>query len=102
MDSTLSTSNIVQTNSYYPSGALVTDVQTSVQLGATSGDVQTRKFLGKELDRMYGLDWYDLGARRYDAAAETFWAMDPLYEKYYHISPYAYCAGDKIVSNYQL
>ena len=102
MDSTLSTSNIVQANSYYPSGALVTDVQTSIQLGSTSGGVQTHKFLGKELDRMYGLDWYDLGARRYDAAAETFWAMDPLCEKYYHISPYAYCAGDKIVSNYQL
>ena len=95
-DSTLSTSNIVQANSYYPSGALVTDVQTSVQLGSTSGDVQTHKFLGKELDRMYGLDWYDLGARRYDAAAGTFWAMDPLCEQYYHISPYAYCAGDPV------
>ena len=96
MDSTLSTSNIVQANSYYPSGALVTDVQTSFQLGSTSGGVQTHKFLGKELDRMYGLDWYDLGARRYDAAAETFWAMDPLCEQYYHINPYAYCAGDPI------
>lgn len=95
-DSTLSTSNIVQANSYYPSGALVTDVQTSFQLGSTSGGVQTHKFLGKELDRMYGLDWYDLGARRYDAAAETFWAMDPLAEQYYHISPYAYCAGDPV------
>ena len=83
-DSTLTTSNIVQANSYYPSGALVTDVQTSVQLSSTSGDVQTNKFLGKELDRMYGLDWYDLGARRYDAAAETFWTMDPLCEQYYH------------------
>ena len=96
MDSTLTRSAIVQANSYYPSGALVTDVQTSVQLGATSGDVQTRKFLGKELDRMYGLDWYDLGARRYDAAAATFWSMDPLCEKYYHINPYAYCAGDPV------
>ena len=95
-DSTLNTSNIVQANSYYPSGALVTDVQTSIQLGSTSGGVQTHKFLGKELDRMYGLDWYDLGARRYDAAAETFWAMDPLCEQYYHINPYAYCAGDPV------
>ena len=95
-DSTLTTSNIVQANSYYPSGALVTDVQTSVQFDLSSADVQTHKFLGKELDRMYGLDWYDLGARRYDAAAETFWAMDPMCEKYYHISPYAYCTGDPI------
>lgn len=96
MDSTLSTSNIVQANSYYPSGALVTDVQTSIQLGSTSGGVQTHKFLGKELDRMYGLDWYDLGARRYDAAALTFWTMDPLCEQYYHISPYTYCNGDPV------
>ena len=39
-----------------------------IQLGASSAGVQTHKFLGKELDRMYGLDWFDLGARRYDAA----------------------------------
>ena len=95
-DSTLTTSNIVQANSYYPSGALVTDVQTFIQLGSSSGDVQTHKFTGKELDRMYGLDWYDLGARRYDAAAGTFWSMDPLAEQYYHISPYSYCAADPV------
>ena len=81
---------------YYPSGALVTGIQTSIQLGATSADVQTHKFLGKELDRMHGLDWFDLEARRYDAKVASFTSVDPLCEKYYHISPYSYCAGNPV------
>jgi RHS repeat-associated protein len=85
-----------QANSYYPSGALVTGIQTSIQLGATSADVQTHKFLGKELDRMHGLDWFDLEARRYDAKVASFTSVDPLCEKYYHISPYSYCAGNPV------
>lgn len=52
--------------------------------------------IDKELDRMYGLDWYDYTARRYDAVLGRFTTMDPLCEKYYWISPYAYCANNPI------
>jgi hypothetical protein len=45
---------------------------------------------------MHGLDWFDLEARRYDAKVASFTSVDPLCEKYYHISPYAYCAGDPV------
>lgn len=95
-DSTCSTGIIVQANSYYPSGALVSNPNTYIQLNSSSADVQTHKFLGKELDRMHGLDWFDLGARSYDAKVASFTSVDPLSEKYYHISPYAYCAGDPV------
>ena len=91
-----STGNIVQANSYYPSGALVTAPNTYIQLNSSSADVQTHKFLGKELDRMHGLDWFDLGARSYDAKVASFTSVDPLCEMHYHISPYAYCAGNPI------
>ncbi len=59
-------------------------------------DVQNHLYNGKELDRMHGLNLYDYSARQYDAAIGKFTSMDPLCEKYYHISPYAYCAGNPV------
>ena len=75
---------IVQVVNYYPFGGLLND-------GPSSLDVQNKLYNGKELDRMHGLNWYDYGARQYDAAICQFTTKDPLCEKYYHISPYAYC-----------
>ena len=37
---------------------------------------------GKELDRTHGLDWYDYGARNYDATLPMWDRMDSLCEKY--------------------
>lgn len=48
------------------------------------------------MDRMYGLDWLDYGARMYNPAIGLWTQMDPLAEKYYHINPYLYCAGNPI------
>ena len=59
-------------------------------------DLQPYKYNGKELDRTHGLDWYDYGARNYDATLCQFTTIDPLCEKYYHISPYAYCGNNPI------
>ena len=58
--------------------------------------VQPYKFGGKELDRMYGYDLYDFGARNYDPAIARFTGMDPLSEKYYHLTPYAYCLNNPL------
>ncbi len=80
---------VEQRNNYFAYGGLLNDVTSST-------DVQTRKYNGKELDRMHGLDLYDYSARQYDAALGCFTSMDPLCEKYYHISPYAYCAGNPV------
>ena len=55
------------------------------------------KFGGKELERTAGLDEYDFGARWMDPViGGRFTTMDPLCEKYYSISPYAYCGGDPV------
>ena len=51
---------------------------------------------GKELDRTYGLDWHDYGARHYDAARMQWTTVDPLCEKYYELSPYAMCGDNPI------
>ena len=45
---------------------------------------------------MHGRNAYDYGARFYDPLLPTWDRMDPLCEKYYHISPYAYCANDPV------
>ena len=39
---------------------------------------------------MHGLDWYDYGARHYDAALGRFTTVDPLAELYYNWSLYSY------------
>jgi RHS repeat-associated protein len=51
---------------------------------------------GKELDNISALHWYDYSARHYDATLGRFITPDPLSEKYYNISPYAYCVNNPI------
>ena len=79
---------VEQVNHYYPFGGLMGE--------STGGNVQKYKYNGKELDRMNGLDWYDYGARHYDAAIASWPTMDPLCEKYYSLSPYNYCGNNPI------
>jgi len=43
---------------------------------------------------MHGLDTYDYGARQYNPVTARWDRVDPLSEKYYSISPYAYCMGN--------
>ena len=75
-------------NVYYPYGTRFSDVF------ATTTD--RYQYSGKEFDRMNGLDLYDFHARQYDPVLGRFTTPDPLSEKYYHISPYAYCASNPI------
>jgi len=56
---------------------------------------------GKELqDETFAggvrLGWYDYGWRFYDPQLGRFHTVDPMAEKYYSISPYAYCANNPI------
>ena len=80
--------NIKQTNEYFPYGG--------PWGGSNDQGFQPFKYNGKELDRVHGLDWYDYGARRYDPAFCMFTQMDPLAEKYPHLNPYVYCAGNPV------
>ncbi|RGN32270.1 RHS repeat-associated core domain-containing protein, partial [Bacteroides oleiciplenus] len=65
-------------------------------LFANSTNTQPYKYNGKELDTKKGLNWYDYGARHYDAALGRFTTIDPIAEKYYSMSPYAYCANNPV------
>ena len=83
------TGAVEQQAQYYPSGAVMTSISEGISQ-------QPYLYSGKELDRMHALDWYDFGARHYDAALLRWHSMDPLCEKYYHISPYAYCINSPV------
>ena len=61
-----------------------------------NASLQQYKYNGKELDRVAGLDTYDYGARQYFSQVPTWDRMDALCEKYYNISPYAYCKNNPI------
>lgn len=78
----------VEVNSYYPYGGLMA--------ATTTEGTQPYKYSAKELDRENGLDWYDFHARQMDPMVPRFTTIDPKCEKYYAISPYAYCAGNPI------
>ena len=79
---------VEQVSHYYAFGGLMGE--------NTGSDVQDFKYNGKELDRLHGLDWFDYGARHYDGVIGSWPTMDPLCEKYYNISPYAYCANNPV------
>lgn len=73
---------VIQKTHYYPFGS-----SFAVTTGA---DKQPYKYNGKKLDQMHGLNLYDYSARYYESAVGRFTSVDPLAEKYYSISPYAY------------
>ena len=83
----LSSSGAVEeANHYYPFGGVF----------ASSGNVQPYKYNGKEYDSKKGLNWYDYGARHYDAALGRFTTNDRFAEKYHSMSPYQYGANNPV------
>nr|WP_297226822.1 RHS repeat-associated core domain-containing protein [uncultured Prevotella sp.] len=81
---------IEQVNHYYPFGGVYGDL-------SYNSETQRNKYIGKEFDHMHGLDWYDHGARMYDAAKVSWDRVDRLGEKYTQLSPYLYCASNPVV-----
>ena len=78
----------IQRTQYYPSG-----LPWNVGYDAS---LQPYKYNGKEFVEMHGQDEYDSHARWYYPAAMRTTTMDPLCEKYYDISPYAWCGNNTV------
>ena len=88
---------VVETNDYYPFGSRWNT--------ATNLTDQTNRFRynsKEEQSSLYptavrnAISYIDYGARQYDPVLGRWFAQDPLSEKYYGISPYAFCAGNPV------
>ena len=80
----------VERTQYYPSGL------PWVERLSDSFTAHPWKYNGKEFVEMHGLDEYDSEARWYYPAICRTTTMDPLAEKYYATSPYAWCGNNPI------
>ncbi len=85
--------NILQEDAYYPFGMNISGLSYS-----NTSPENKYKYNGKrctersrsELQGDFGLDWYDYGARMYDAELGRWHVPDPLAEKTFSLSPFRY------------
>ena len=80
--------NVTEINAYYPYGKIITNLSSS----ALPAEKNFYKYNAKELQTVLNLQWLDYGARMMDGS--RWFVPDPLSEKYYYISPYAFCANN--------
>jgi len=88
-----STGAMKQRVNYYPFGGQLVD---TLKVMIWNRDFQQYKYNGKEFDGTFGLNTYDYGARQHDPILARWDRIDPLCEKYYGVSPYAYCANNPV------
>ena len=78
-----------QVTHYYPFGGIMGDI-------TYNASTQEYKYNGKEFDHTHGLDWYDYGARNYDAVLGQWSSFDGKAEDYQYVSPYAYALNNPV------
>lgn len=68
--------------------------------GRMTGDGIRYHFTGQEeqtgITSSLSLPYTDFGARHYSPTLSRWLVPDPMSEKYYDVSPYAYCANDPV------
>ena len=93
------TGAVIETNDYYPFGKRI-PVTSPVASTSSATDLNRWHFSGKEEQSFLNanIPLLDFGSRLYNPTIARWTTSDPLSEKYYGISPYAYCLGNPIVN----
>ncbi len=88
--------NVLETYDYYPYGEDIAESASAVSPSAPGVSLQPYRFNGKESQKFAGLPYLDYGARFYHQLSSRWTTMDPLAEKYYSVSPYAFCSNNPV------
>ncbi|MEJ1239602.1 DUF6695 family protein [Chryseolinea sp. T2] len=83
-------SPIISAQDYYPFGLAFNSYKRENSV------TNNHLFTGKEKQDELGLDWYDHGARMYDASIGRWMVSDPLSHKMRRWSPYAYAFDNPV------
>ena len=89
------TGTVLEANDYYPFGKRI---PTPVTEPVAPTSPNRWHFSGKESQSFLSaaIPLLDFGARMYDPLTARWTAQDPLAEKYYAVSPYAYCSANPV------
>jgi RHS repeat-associated protein len=66
------------------------------RLESSTGSTNRYRYNGKEEQATFGTPYSDYGARQYSSASGRWLTVDPLTEKYYSYSPYAFCNNNPV------
>ncbi|MDR2040621.1 MAG: DUF6443 domain-containing protein [Bacteroidales bacterium] len=88
---TRSSGNAVEVNAYYPYGMIIPLLSDHEVEGFNA-----YKYNVKELQEEMELNWLDYGARMLATEIPVWFVPDAYAEKYYHLSPYSFAAGNPI------
>ncbi|MCB9341361.1 MAG: hypothetical protein H6577_24825 [Lewinellaceae bacterium] len=86
---------IIEESHYYPFGMEMEGNWRFIQDSVVDWTNYYR-YNGKPFDRELGLEWYMYGARMYDPAVGRFTGVDPIAEKFPHLSAFNYASNDPI------
>ena len=91
---TMVTGTTMEINAYYPSSKILSNFTTNNWMYAPQ--YNHYKYNAKERQTELGLEWLDYGARMMDPVVGRWWWPDPMAERHYNWSLYAYCYGNPI------
>ena len=93
---TVTSSEILEENNYYPFGLKHKGYNTNVSANNNGTASKDKTFQGQKHDDELGLNWYSFKWRNHDPAIGRFFNIDPLSEKFVYNSTYAFSENSPI------